>query len=46
VDLVRYTLAENIINNGKFTEEVVNNKIPSWEGSAQVGKSEDYTESW
>lgn len=36
VDLVRYTLSENIIQNGKFTEKVTNNKIPSWEGLAAI----------
>ena len=30
VDLVRYTLAENIIENGKFNQVSEDKKMPGW----------------
>ena len=39
VDLVRYTLSENIIENGKFNQIYYGKDIPYWQGSATIADS-------
>ena len=44
LEFIRYTLAENIIYNSKFTEAVLGAKIPGLQSSAKIVNSDDYAD--
>jgi hypothetical protein len=44
LEFIRYTLAENIIYNSKFTEAAVGAKIPGLQSSAKIVNSDDYAD--